>query len=213
MFDSRLMPLTRAPLNWAASYLHRWGVSADQVTLVGFIIGLLAVPALALGWYNAALLGIVLNRVFDGLDGAIARIQGTSDAGGFLDIVLDFIFYSAIGFGFLLADLDRNGVWAGLLMLSFMGSGATFLAFSAVSSKYNLDNPDYPQKSLYYMGGLAEGSETVVFFILFCLFPAYFPWLAGIFAVLCWITTGSRIVAGYVTLKTLGLGSGDTNTT
>ncbi|WP_049722352.1 CDP-alcohol phosphatidyltransferase family protein [Gilvimarinus polysaccharolyticus] len=205
MFDTRIVPLTRAPLKWLASYLHRWGVNADQVTLVGFAIGILAVPALALNWYSVALAAIALNRIFDGLDGALARIHGISDAGGYLDIVLDFIFYSAVCFGFLLADLDRNGVWAGLLMLSFMGSGATFLAFSAVSSKHNIANPDYPQKSLYYMGGLAEGSETIFFLILFCLFPAYFPWLAGIFAVLCWITTGSRIVAGYVTLKRLGV--------
>ncbi|MDO6746453.1 CDP-alcohol phosphatidyltransferase family protein [Gilvimarinus sp. 1_MG-2023] len=203
MFDTRLVPLTRTPLKRLAIYLDRWNVKADQITLIGFMIGMLAVPALALNWYSVALVAIALNRFFDGLDGALARIQGISDAGGYLDIVLDFIFYSAVCLGFLLADLDRNGGWAGLLMLSFMGSGATFLAFSAVSGKYSIDNPDYPQKSLYYMGGLAEGSETILFLILFCLFPQYFPILAGVFAVLCWVTTGSRLWSGYLTLKQL----------
>ncbi|BFM21204.1 CDP-alcohol phosphatidyltransferase family protein [Gilvimarinus japonicus] len=203
MFDTRLVPLTRAPLHWVAGYLNRWGVHPDTVTLVGFAIGLLAVPALAFGWYSIALVAIIGNRVADGVDGALARIRGISDAGGFLDIVLDFIFYSAVCFGFLLADVERNAVWAGLLLVSFMGTGATFLAFSSVAARHNLDNPQYPQKSLYYLGGAAEGSETIAFFILFCLFPHYFPALAGAFAVLCWVTTVSRTFSGYVTLKHL----------
>lgn len=203
MLDTRLIPLTRPPLNWLAQKLDRRGITADQATLGGFAIGMLSVPLLAFEWYAAALLAIVLNRLSDGLDGALARIQGLSDAGGFLDIVLDFIFYSAVGFGFLLANPEQNAFWAALLMLSFVGTGTTFLAFAIMANKYHLDSPDYPQKSLYYMGGLTEGTETIVALILFCLFPAYFPWLAGIFAAMCWITTVARIRAGYTTLKAL----------
>lgn len=92
---------------------------------------------------------------------------------------------------------------AGLLMLSFMGTGATFLAFAIMAGKYQLDSPDYPQKALYYMGGLTEGAETIIALILFCLFPQYFPWLAGTFALMCWITTAAHIRAGYTTLKSL----------
>lgn len=203
MLDARLIPLIRGPLGWAAQRLDRRRIKADQITIAGFGVGMLAVPLLAVEWYGAALVVVILNRVSDGLDGALARIQGTSDAGGFLDIALDFIFYSAVAFGFLLADMPRNGPWAGLLMLSFMGTGATFLAFAVMAGKHRLENPDYPQKSLYYMGGLTEGSETIIALILFCLFPRHFPWLAGIFALMCWITTLARTRAGYLTLKAL----------
>ncbi len=203
MLDSRLVPLTRPPLRWLAERLDRLGISADQVTVGGFATGLLCIPLLALEWYAAALVVIVLNRLSDGLDGALARIQGRSDSGGFLDIVLDFIFYNAVPFGFLLANPEQNAFWSALLMLSFVGTGTTFLAFAIMAGKYQLDSPDYPHKSLYYMGGLAEGTETIIALLLFCLFPQYFPWLAGIFAVMCWITTVARIRAGFTTLKAL----------
>jgi phosphatidylglycerophosphate synthase len=52
----------------------------------------LALPFLALRWYGAALAAILLNRLLDGLDGALARRRGLTDAGGFLDISLDFLF-------------------------------------------------------------------------------------------------------------------------
>ncbi|WP_347330650.1 CDP-alcohol phosphatidyltransferase family protein [Marinimicrobium locisalis] len=201
MLDTRLVPLIRPPLHRLAQTLNRRGIRADQVTVVGFIVGMLAVPFLWMEWYTAALLAIGLNRLGDGLDGAVARIQGLSDAGGFLDIVLDFIFYNAIAFGFLLANPEQNALWAGLLMFSFAGTGTTFLAFAIMANKHQLDSPDYPQKSLYYMGGLTEGTETIIAFILFCLFPQHFPWLAGIFALMCWVTTLARIRAGYATLK------------
>lgn len=203
MLDTRLIPLTRPPLRWLAQRLDRLGISADQVTVGGFVIGLLCIPLLALEWYAAALVVIVLNRLSDGLDGALARIQGLSDSGGFLDIVLDFIFYNAVPFGFLLANPEQNALWSALLMLSFVGTGTTFLAFAIMAGKYQLDSPEYPQKSLYYMGGLAEGTETIIAMLLFCLFPQHFPWLAGIFAVMCWITTVARIRAGFTTLKAL----------
>ena len=203
MLDTRLIPLTRAPLSKLAGALDQRGITADQVTVAGFVIGMLAVPLLWMEWYLLALVAIIINRIADGLDGAIARRQGLSDAGGFLDIVFDFIFYNAVAFGFLLANPEQNAFWAGLLMLSFVGTGTTFLAFAIMANKYQLDSPEYPQKSLYYMGGLTEGTETIVAFVLFCLFPQHFPWLAGLFALMCWITTSARIRAGFATLKTL----------
>ncbi|MGQ7148234.1 CDP-alcohol phosphatidyltransferase family protein, partial [Escherichia sp. SS-MK2] len=60
-------------------------------------------PEEALGWYLAALVVILLNRLLDGLDGALARRRGLTDAGGFLDISLDFLFYALVPFGFILA--------------------------------------------------------------------------------------------------------------
>lgn len=203
MLDTRLIPLIRPPLGWLARGLDGAGVTANQMTVIGFVVGILAVPLLAFELYWAAFAVIIFNRISDGLDGALARRQGLSDAGGFLDIVLDFIFYSACVFGFLLADIERNAVMAGLLMMSFMGTGATFLGFAVMAGKYQLDSPEYPQKSLYYMGGLTEGSETILALLLFCLLPGYFPWLAGVFALMCWVTTASRIWAGYQTLKPL----------
>ncbi|PTB89888.1 hypothetical protein C9928_02080 [Pseudidiomarina aestuarii] len=201
VIDPLLNKTLRPILAKLASPLVARGVRADQVTIAGFGLGLLAVPALAMQWYGLALVLILVNRVADGLDGAVARLTTTSDAGGYIDSVFDFIFYSAIPFGFLLADLEQNAVAAAFLMLTFMGTGATFLAFAAVASKRGIDNPNYPNKSLYYMGGITEGFETILAFVAFCLWPQWFPALALSFAALCWLTAAIRLWSGYQTLR------------
>ncbi|MBJ7267757.1 CDP-alcohol phosphatidyltransferase family protein, partial [Idiomarina abyssalis] len=169
MFDPKILPVTRKVLDIPARLLVRAGISADQVTVAGFFIGLLAVPLLAFQYYELALVAILLNRVSDGLDGAVARRTQLTDAGGYIDIVLDFIFYSAVVFGFLLAVPEQNAIAAGVLLVTFMGTGATFLAFASVAGKRGIENPDYPNKSLHYMGGLTEGFETIMAFVAFCL--------------------------------------------
>lgn len=201
MFDPRINRIVKPVLAQVAKVFVGAGISANQVTIAGFLMGLLAVPLLAYEAYIAALVMILLNRVADGLDGAIARIQGATDAGGYLDITLDFIFYSAVVYGFLLADPQANAGVAGLLMVTFMATGSTFLAFAVLAAKYKIENPHYPNKSLHYMGGITEGFETILAFVLFCLWPQYFVWLGLIFALLCWITALSRLWAGFHTLK------------
>lgn len=201
MLDRHLHPRLKPWLNRTAVVLDRTGVTADELTLLGFAIGVLALPLLALGWYNAALAAILLNRLLDGLDGALARRRGLSDAGGFLDISLDFLFYALVPFGFILADVQHNALAGGWLLFAFIGTGSSFLAFAALAAKHALDNPGYAHKSFYYLGGLTEGTETIILFVLCCLFPAWFPWLAGVFGGLCWLTTFTRIWSGYLTLK------------
>jgi phosphatidylglycerophosphate synthase len=204
MLDPLLNKIIRPPLALAVKPLISLGITADQVTIFGFVLGMLAVPAIIAEQFNLALVLILLNRVCDGLDGAIARQTRTTDAGGFLDISLDFIFYSAIVFAFILSHPEQNAIAGSLLMLSFTATGSCFLAFAIMASKYNIDNPQYPNKSMYYMGGLAEGFETIVVLCLFCLFPESFVPIALIYALACSITAGVRIVTGFQTLNRLG---------
>lgn len=201
MLDRHLHPRAKPWLNRAARRLDRPGISPDGLTLLGFAIGVLALPFLALGWYGAALAAIAVNRLLDGLDGALARRRGLSDAGGFLDISLDFLFYALVPFGFILADPQANAQAGAWLLFAFIGTGSSFLAFAALAAKHRLDNPGYAHKSFYYLGGLTEGTETMLLFTLSCLFPDWFALLAWIFGALCWLTTFTRICSGYWTLK------------
>ena len=100
MLDAPLRRLIDPPLDAAAGRLAAIGLSADAVTLAGFAVGLSAIPLLAAERYGAALAVILVNRLADGLDGALARRRGPTDLGGFLDIVCDFVFYSGVVFGF-----------------------------------------------------------------------------------------------------------------
>ena len=200
MFDRHLIPLVRRPLATLARPLCRAGISANQISLAGFAIGMLALPLLALGAHGWALATILCNRLLDGLDGAVARETGITDCGGFLDITLDFIFYAAVVLGFALAD-PANALPAATLLFAFMGTGSSFLAFAVMAGKRGIESPVYHPKSLYYLGGLTEGSETIALFVLMCLWPAAFVPLAYGFALLCAITTLTRVWSGYHTLR------------
>ena len=124
-----------------------------------------------------------------------------TDLGGFLDIVLDFIFYSGIVFGFALADPARNALPAAFLIMAFVGTGSSFLAYAVMAAKQRLATSERGPKSLYYLGGLTEGTETIFVFVLFCLFPDSFPLLAVGFGALCWLTTASRVATAWRTLR------------
>jgi len=201
MLDKHVIPRLKPPLSQLARVLHQFGFSADVVTLIGFLFGLFSVVAIALGSPILGLFWLVLNRLLDGVDGELARLSKPSDAGGFLDISLDFVFYALFPVGFALADPSSNALPAAVLVASFVGTGASFLAFSSMAGKHEITHPEFAYKGLYYLDGLAEGTETILFFVAMCLLPAYFPILAWIFAVICAITAVNRIAFGYMTLK------------
>lgn len=197
MIDASLLPLQRRLLLPPARLLARAGIGADQITVAGFAVGVLAILALDFGDYGAALALIGLNRLADGLDGAVARLGHPTDRGAFLDIALDFVFYALVPVGFALADPEANAVPATILIAAFVGTGSSFLAFSVVAAKRRLTATDYPNKGIYYLGGLTEGAETVAVFVLMCLWPAAFPLLAYIFAGACAVTTLTRWIQGW----------------
>ncbi|OBT17220.1 hypothetical protein A9264_00115 [Vibrio sp. UCD-FRSSP16_10] len=201
MLDSISIKVIRWPLAQGAALLDRLGITANQTTVFGFVVGCFAFPLLCLEQYTAALVLIALNRICDGLDGALARRQGITDAGGFLDISLDFLFYSMVPFGFVLANPDLNAIAGAFLIFSFIGTGSSFLAFAVMAGKKGIENPVYQHKSLYYMSGLTEGTETIACFVLMCLFPHYFSQLAYVFGAMCWFTTATRIYSGFCTLS------------
>ena len=198
MFDAKLLPLQRKVLSVPARVLADQGIAADHISMVGFGFGLLILPALWLEAYPHALILLALNRICDGLDGAVAREVGPTDRGAFLDICLDFLFYALFPLGFALSDPATNALPAAILIASFVGTGSSFLAFASLAAKRGLTAADYPQKGIYYLGGLTEGAETIAVFMLMCLFPSAFFALALIFAAACFLSTALRWHQGWL---------------
>ena len=197
MFDALILPVQRRMLHPVAVALVRRRVPADRITLAGFAVGVLAVPALALGWYGLALLLILGNRLADGLDGAVARLGSPTDRGAFLDIALDFMFYALVPLGFALADPAANALAAAVLIAAFVGTGSSFLAFAAIAAGRGMRADAFPAKGIFYLGGLTEGAETVALFVAMCLWPHLFAPLALIFAAACAVTTLTRWWQGW----------------
>ncbi|MFN3619880.1 CDP-alcohol phosphatidyltransferase family protein [Sphingorhabdus sp.] len=193
MFDVALRRWVDPALFRVATRVAGTRMSANMLTIIGAGLGLSAAFFITQSNFAAALALIVLNRVFDGLDGAVARINGPSEFGGYLDTICDYIFYLSLPIAFaLLAPV--NQLPALLLVASFTLTGVSFLAFAAIAARRTFDDGAHGPKAYFYSTGLMEGGETIAFFVLFCLFPAFFPTLAIIFAALCLLTVGQRLI-------------------
>jgi len=191
MLDARLRPLIDPPLNRLGQALAARGLSANAVTLLGMAVGVGAGAAIASGAFGLALVLVLVNRVLDGLDGAIARASRQSDFGGYLDIVADYVFYVVVPLGFGFAA-PANLPFALALVGSFTLTGISFLAFAVIAAKRGVETSAHGRKSFFYSTGLAEGAETIAAFVLMCLMPGHFPAIAAGFAVLCLATVIQR---------------------
>jgi len=200
MMDHKINTIIHPIMNGLAKKIPRQ-ISANTITLTGFAVGVIVVPLLWLNLYFSAMLVILVNRFFDGLDGAVARKFGPTNLGGYLDITCDFIFYSVVIMGFALAAPENNGLAAAFLIFSFIGTGSSFLAFAATSGKQGISSDAHGLKAFYYLGGLTEGTETILFFIIICMYPEYFPLMAVLFGSICWITVLGRFGSAFILLR------------
>ena len=181
----------------AAKYLHKLGISANMISILGFIIGLLAINFLAMSSFGIALICILLNRLFDALDGALARHTKVTEFGIFLDTTLDYVFYAGLIFGFALANPYENAVAASFLLFAFTSSACAMLAYAIVAYKNNSRQKLEITKSPFYLGGFAQGFETLVGMIILCVLPSAFLPIAIILGVLCFIKACSVVITAY----------------
>ncbi|MBP9951999.1 MAG: CDP-alcohol phosphatidyltransferase family protein [Cypionkella sp.] len=194
MLDGMMRQIIDAPLNRAGQWLAARGWRADAVTLIGLGFGLAAALVLARGWPGGlALVLVLVSRLADGLDGAIARATRKTDFGGYLDITADFLFYGAIPLAFALRD-PANAPAAAFLLCSFYVNGASFLGYAVLAQKHGLQTAARGEKSLYFTAGLLEGTETIGFFVALCIWPGAFNLLAPVFGALCFVTALSRVM-------------------
>ena len=201
MLDAAARKLIDPPLDRLGRALAARGIPADAVTLTGLALGLASAGLIWAGLFWLALAPLLASRLADGLDGAVARATERTDFGGYLDIAADFLFYGAVPLAFVLHDPSANGVAGAVLLASFYFNGTSFLGYAILAEKRDLQTSAQGVKSLYFSNGLLEGTETIGFFVLLCLLPGFFPPLAFVFALLCYLTALLRIVAAYRTFR------------
>ena len=197
MLDRAAIALLRPVLECGARALHRLGFSANAVTGLGFVIGMAAALAIAQRRYGIGLALMLVSRLCDGFDGALARLTLPTDRGAFLDIVLDFLFYASIPLAFAISSPQERALPAAVLLAAFIGTGSSFLAYAVLAERRGLRSDSFPRKGIYYLGGLTEASETLICFGLMCLLPAFFALWAYGFAGLCALTIATRLWAGW----------------
>ena len=200
MFDRQIQKYTQKPLQYIAKLFLKF-ISPNHMTLIGFSFGVLMCLSIIIDQYLLAVIFLFLNRLSDGLDGVMARLQTPTPLGGYLDIVLDFLIYGGFVLSFGITE-QNNTLLSMVLLFCYLGTGSTFLAKAAILpslTNQNL-NEEIP-KSFHYAVGLVEGTETIVFMVLCLLFPNLFIYFSFIFVILCLITIVFRIIVCYKELS------------
>lgn len=200
MFDARLRPLIDPPLNALGLVIGRMGITANMLTATGLAIGLCGAWAIAQGAFGWGLALILANRLIDGLDGAVARLRGPTDFGGYLDILADFVFYVSIPLAFCAND-PANLLPTLILISSFVLTGTSFLAYAAIAAKRGEETSAHGRKSFFYSTGIAEGGETILAFALMALVPQWFAPLAYGYAALCGLTVIQRSALAWISFR------------
>ncbi len=198
MLDQRARRLLSPALDSVGGHLARLGVHPLTVTASGWVAGVGACVAVGFGQWHLGLILWLLNRLLDGLDGPVARRRGATDLGGFFDIVADFSIYAGFVLAVAVAVPDAR-IAALALLTAYYVSGTAFLALSSLIERRGGSTGD--ERSLRFVGGLAEGTETVVVYALFCLFPTQAALIAWVFTAAVAVTAGQRISHGVRLLR------------
>ena len=193
MFDRQINKTLKPTLDVFAKKLSQYNIQANTLTFVGFFFGLCCIYFIINGMFIFASIFLFLNRFCDGLDGALARLIGQTDIGAFYDIVSDFLFYSLFPISFIFLNIE-NAYSICFLLLSFVGTQTTFLASAWLVEKNKLLISENQKKSFFYIGGITEGFETIVCFVMMLLFYEFINYIAYIFGILCWITFVTRVI-------------------
>ena len=199
MLDPFMRRLIDPPLNGVAAILPR-KISANQVTIFGLVLGVACFLAITINTMTAALILLALNRLADGLDGAVARAQTPSDLGAYLDIVSDFVLWGLLPIGFIILD-SNNAIAAAVLLSSFSMSMTVFLAFAIMAEKRGLETNTQGYKNFFYIAGLAEGTETIAFFAIVIIWPGIFIPAALVYAGIVYVSVIGRVASSYLILK------------
>jgi CDP-diacylglycerol--glycerol-3-phosphate 3-phosphatidyltransferase len=128
----RLAKSTRGGIAPIARRLHAIGVTANAVTVMGFLVTVAGAALLAAGQPGAGLVVLLIGTLSDTLDGQIARAAGGGTRfGAFLDSTLDrlsdaALAIAAVQLGVSMYDRSEPSLiygtanilfWAGLLLL------------------------------------------------------------------------------------------------
>jgi len=190
MFDRRARELCRPVLDGAGSRLAHLGVRANTLTGVGWLVGVGACVAVSQRQWMIALVAWLANRVIDGLDGALARQRGVTDLGGYLDLLADFSIYAGFVVALALAEPTTRAA-AVVLLFSYYLSGTVLLAGSALLDRRGVARGD--DRSINFLGGLAEGLETMVAYIVILVVPSRATWVEWAFAAMVFVTALQRV--------------------
>ena len=176
--EKLLLPLARKLVKIPANYFTTLGLISAVITFFGFIFHYLII----------IIIFLFITEFFDQLDGVVARLQGPTKLGSFLDSTLDrigdFFLFSGVIFG------NYTSVEIGIIVII----GAFLTSYSrAKIEALGVDN--------LYGVGIIERTDRVPILFIGSIFQIWFPlsiwWTMIILAVGTNITVLQRIIYAF----------------
>lgn len=184
------------------------GVSPNAISLLAFAIGILTAYLAANQLYGWAVAAWLLSRVFDGLDGLIARLHcKQSDFGGYFDIILDFVIYAAVPIAIVLGSPSQDRYLALTFMLgAFYVNGASWMYLAAILEKRGnqfVGDPAAPSAmtSIVMPSGLVGATETILAYCAFLIWADQVALLFSIFGTMVVLTSIQRLIWAWRKLR------------
>jgi len=203
VLDLRLRPAKERLLDTVAAGLAPV-IGPGALTLASLTVTLGAAGAAWAGLRWVALAGWLLGRLLDGLDGPVARKRGqASDLGGYLDMLADTIGYVAVPLG-VAAGIDRTAGWitVAVLLGTFWVNGISWAYLAAILEKRGAGAASTGEMTSVTMRpALVEGTETIVIFSAFIVFPAVSPWIFAAMVGLTAVNVVQRLVWAFRHLR------------
>jgi archaetidylinositol phosphate synthase len=195
MLDSKARKMIQPIFDNSANFFIKRNISANQVTLIAFIIGLM--PAVLIYFNIPTIIAIIIlwfSGFLDAVDGTVARKTKTSSPfGTIMDITFDRIVEISLLLVFAL-KYSNNVLTFVLLACSIIVSMTIFLTVGAASDKVS-------EKTFYYQAGLAERTEGFIMFSIMAFVPQFIDIIALIFAAMIIITASQRFYEAYKFFK------------
>jgi phosphatidylglycerophosphate synthase len=198
MLDIQLRPLKDRIFDTITPLIPQ-SITPLHVTLVAFLCGTQACYYAANDRCAPSITFWIFNRALDCLDGALARHRHqASDLGGFLDLLGDFIVYSAIPIACALPSQESGrSLWLPIAALeaSFHVNNFVLFYVAAIIEKRTVTGQQKKSNELTSLAmkpALIEGTESAVFFTAMLAFPQYLAQLSWCMFILVTIGIAQR---------------------
>ncbi|OEH84979.1 CDP-alcohol phosphatidyltransferase [Desulfuribacillus stibiiarsenatis] len=186
MLDTHARKYIDPCLLWTAKRFISWRLTANQVTVIAFIVGVSTFFWITTGQPLVAVLFLWFSGFLDSVDGTMARLtKQTSAWGTVMDVTFDRLVELAVIIA--LALLYPDTLFAMLLLTgAIVVSMTVFLTVGAVSEKQSM-------KSFYYQAGVMERTEGFILLSIMMLFPSVLYYSTLVFAGLVFFTACQRL--------------------
>lgn len=154
MLDTHARRFVQPGIDAVAGVLRRAGFSANAVTLLAMVVGVVAAVCVALGWAWAGIGLLWLSGLLDAADGTLARMTRPSPVGAIMDITFDRVVELSVIVALALRYPDARlmlVVLAGVIAIAM----SLFLSIAAALRNTSV-------KSFHYAPGLGERSEAFI---------------------------------------------------